>query len=324
MTAAQITRRTAILGGLAACAPHAFGQEAPWPTKPVRLVLPFPPGGSADAIARVLGQALGERLGQPVVVDNKPGGNLFIAAVETAKSAPDGHTLMLTLDIAMTVNPFVFSKVPYRVSDFAPISTVSTFNMWFVTRADGPIKSMSDLIARAKAQPDRLNYGSGALIGQLTGELLKSITGASMTYVAFRGSAPAAQALLAGDLDLMVSDITPLLPFIEAGKLVALGHTGSTRSSTLPQVPTMAEQGIKNFEVTGWLGLFAPAGTPATVVGKIATEVERVLARPDISEKIRSFGFQASSSTPAALTNAIRQDAANWEKVIRTANIRLD
>lgn len=324
MKLGHITRRTAVVGGLATWASSSIAQGQPWPAKPIRLVVPFPPGGSADSVARLMGTTLSERLGQPVIIDNKPGGNLFIGATETARAAPDGYTLMMTLDIAFTVNPFVFSKVPYRTSDFAPVSQITTQSMWFVTRADSPIKSMSHLVTRAKAQPGRLNYGSGALIGQLTGELLKTLTGASMTYVAYKGSALAAQSLLGGELDLVVSDITPLLPFIQEGRLVALGHTGTARSPILPQVPTMVEQGFKDFHSVGWFGLFAPAGTPSGVINRLAAEVERALARPEIKDRIKSFGLQATSSTPAALSDSIKHEAASWEKVIRTANIKLD
>jgi tripartite-type tricarboxylate transporter receptor subunit TctC len=299
--------------------------SATWPNKPIRLVVPLPPGGSGDAVARLVGQALTERLGQSVVVDNKPGANMLIGASEVARSPADGYTLLLTLDTVFTVNPFAYSKLPYDpVKDFAPISLVTTQAMWFVTNPNKPAKTMKELVAKAKASPNTLNYGSGAIVGQLTGELLKVLTGAQMTYIPYKGSAPAAQALIAGDIDLTVSDITPFVPYIKEGKLIPMGQTGSTRSELLPEVPTMAEQGLKDFEVTGWFALYAPAGTPTSIVTRLNTELVKVMGTPDIKRRINEFGLEAASSSPSELNQRAIKDAARWAQIIKEANIKLD
>ena len=302
---------------------QAFAQV--YPSRPVRLVVPFPPGGSTDAVARLLAQRMGDTFGQAVVVENRPGGNLFIGAEAVAKAPADGHTLLFTLDIVFTMNPSLFARLPYDAErDFAPVSLVTTQTMWFVSNPKLPVATMAELVAYARANPRRINYGSGAIVGQLTGELLRTLTGAEMTYVPFKGSAQALQALLAGDIDLAVADITPFSPHIATGKLRGLGQTGRKRLESMPAVPTMAEQGLKDFEVIGWFGMYAPAGTPQPVIARLNAEVTRLLALPDMKEKILSYGLEANSSTPEALAARAREDAAKWSRVIKAAGIRLD
>ncbi len=302
---------------------QAFSQV--YPSRPVRLVVPFPPGGSTDAVARLLAQRMGESFGQSVVVENRPGGNLFIGAEAVAKAPADGHTLLFTLDIVFTMNPSLFARLPYDAErDFAPVSLVTTQTMWFVSNPKLPVVSMAELVAYARANPRRINYGSGAIVGQLTGELLRTLTGAEMTYVPFKGSAQALQALLAGDIDLAVADITPFSPHIATGKLRGLGQTGRKRLESMPAVPTMAEQGLTDFEVIGWFGMYAPAGTQQPVITRLNAEVTRLLALPDMKEKILSYGLEANSSTPEALAARAREDAAKWSRVIKAAGIRLD
>ena len=302
----------------------AYAQS--YPSKPVRLIVPFPPGGSTDTVARILGQHMGSGLGQSVVIDNRPGGNLFIGAEAAARSAPDGYTLFLPLDIVFTMNPFLFSRLPYNPEkDFAPISQITSQTMWFIANpAKLAARSIPELVAHAKANPAKINYGSGAIVGQLTGELLRSLTGAEMTYVAFKGSAAVLPALLAGDIDLAVSDVTPFVPYIQQGKLSALGQTGRARSLLLPAVTTAIEQGVAGFEVNGWFGLYAPAGTPASIIGRLNAEVARILALPDVREKLISVGVEPAPSSPEALATLARDDAAKWSKVIKAAGIKLD
>jgi tripartite-type tricarboxylate transporter receptor subunit TctC len=297
-----------------------------YPSKPIRLIVPFPPGGSTDTVARVLGQHMSSGLGQPVVIDNRPGGNLFIGAEAAARSAPDGYTLFLPLDIVFTMNPFLFSKLPYNAEkDFAPISQLTSQTMWFVANpAKLAARSIPELVAYAKAHPAKVNYGSGAIVGQLTGELLRTLTGAEMTYVAFKGSAAVLPALLAGDVDLAVADITPFAPYIQQGKLNALGQTGRARSPLLPAVPTAIEQGVNGFEVTGWFGLYAPAGTPAPIINRLNAEVARILAIPEVREKLINVGVEPAPSSPEALAVRARDDAAKWSKLIKATGIKLD
>jgi tripartite-type tricarboxylate transporter receptor subunit TctC len=325
MTFRPLARAAALAFVLAALAAPSAGLAQAWPAKPLRLVIPFPPGGSTDTTGRLLAQSLGEALGQPVVVENKPGGNLVIGVDAVAKAPADGHTLLLTLDIALTMNPHLLAKLPYAPEkDLAPVSLVTTQQMWFVAGPKLGARTPQELVALAKAQPRRINYGSGAIVGQLTGELFRMLTGAEMTYVPFKGSGPALQALLAGDIDLAVADITPFAPYIAQGKLRALGQTGTRRFESQPDVPTMIEQGIRDFQVTGWFGLFVPGGTPAPVIARLNAEVATLLARPEIRQKILSFGLMPTSSTPQALAERAREDAEKWGKVIRAAGIRLD
>jgi tripartite-type tricarboxylate transporter receptor subunit TctC len=312
-----------LFAGLATLPWTAHAQA--YPSRAIRLVVPFPPGGSTDLAARLLAQKLGESLGQSVVVDNRPGGNLFIGVEAVARAPADGHTLLFTLDIAMTMNPHLFSKLPYDPDkDFAPISLITTQTMWFVANPRLPVTNMPDLVAYARANPGKINYGSGAIVGQLTGELFRLVSGAEMTYVPFRGSAPALQALLAGDIDLVVADITPFAPHIASGKLRVLGQAGRKRLESMPAVPTMAEQGLKDFEVIGWFGLYAPAGTAPAVIARLNTETSRLLALPEVREKILSLGLEAAPSTPEALAARAREDAAKWGRVIKASGIRLD
>ena len=300
-------------------------QAQSYPARAVRLVVPFPPGGSTDSAARLLAQRLGESFGQPMVVDNRPGGNLFIGVEAVAKAPADGHTLLLTLDVAMTMNPSLFARLPYDPEkDFAPVSLITTQTMWFVANPKLPATSMPELVAYARANPRKVNYGSGAIVGQLTGELFRILTGAEMTYVPFRGSAPALQALLAGDIDLAVADITPFSPHIATGKLRALGQAGRKRLESMQAVPTMAEQGLKDFEVIGWFGLYSPAGTPPAIIARLNAEVTRLLAVQEVREKFLALGLEAASSTPEALAARGREDAAKWSRVIKAAGIRLD
>ncbi|VCU69235.1 Tripartite tricarboxylate transporter family receptor [Pigmentiphaga humi] len=299
--------------------------QAKWPSKPIRLVVPFPPAGSADSVARLVAHTLSERLDQRVMVENKPGGNMVIGAADVARAAPDGHTLLFTLDTVFTVNPFAYGKLPYDpVKDFAPVSLVTTQSMWFVTNPKKPFRTMQELERVAKASPGTVNYGSGAIVGQLTGELMKSITHARMTFIPYKGSAPTAQALLAGDIDLAVADITPFAPHIKEGKLIALGQTGTSRSDFLPDVPTMIEQGWKDFEVTGWFAIYAPAATPPAIVSRLNGEIAAALATPDVKQRIWELGMNAMSSTPEELRQRAAKDAARWEPIIRAENIKLD
>lgn len=308
--------------GLAA-SPGAEAQE--YPSRPVRIVLPLPPGGSGDALARLLGQKLTEDLAQTVVVDNRPGGNMVVAAGVVAKAPPDGYTLLLTLDIAMTMNQSLFKALPYNPeTDFAPISLLSTQPLLFVANPKLPAASMTQLVDYAKANPGKVNYGSGAIVGQLAGELLKSITGAQMVYVAYKGSGPALQALVTGEIDLAVADIAPFVPYINDGKLKPIVVTGSRRDPSLPQVPTMSEQGFPGLVSEDWFALYAPAGTPKPIIAKLNQAVAASLAGPDLRERLLSVGINPAASTPEELAARQKLDAARWGKLIHDADIHLD
>lgn len=303
--------------------PAAHAQT--YPNKPIRLVVPFAPGGSADGLARIYGQMLGEALGQSVVVDNRPGGNLIIGTDAVAKSPADGYTLLMTLDIAMTMNPSLYSKLPYQPEkDFAPISLLGQQAVLLVSNPKLPVKTMGELVAYAKKNPGKVTYGSGAIVGQVVGEMLHSMTGTQMVYVPFKGSQLALNALLAGDIDLAIADFAPFLQYIEQGKLIGLATTGTQRESVLPKVPTAIEQGYPNFEAHNWFGVFAPAGTPQAIVDKLNAASVRITASPTYKEKLQTLNLNTASSTPAELAATVKSDTAKWGKIIKAAGIHFD
>lgn len=295
-----------------------------WPTKAVRLVVPFPPGGGADAIARILAVELSKQLGRQMIVDNRAGGNMFIGAVEVQRSPPTGDTFLLTLDSLLTVNPFAYEKLPYDPKSFVPVSLVTTQAQWYVSRPGLGIKSMAELLKLTKLRPGALNYGYGSPSAHLSVELLKSLTGAQITLVPYKGSAAAAVALLSGEIDFLAADLASLAQHIKAGKMVALGQTGQRRSAVLPDVPTMLEQGLKGFESLAWFAIYAPAGTSAEIVQRMNAEVVRALGREDIKRQIQELGYDPAASTPTALATRARDDSARWQQIIRASNFKLD
>jgi tripartite-type tricarboxylate transporter receptor subunit TctC len=295
-----------------------------FPNKPIRILVPFAAGGGTDVMARLLGQKLGEIFGQPVVVDNKPGSDTIVAAEILAKSPPDGYTLNLTLDIAMTVNPYTYSSLPYDpVKDFAPVSLVGSTALLMVAKGGLPVNTPQELVAYAKANPGKLNYGSGAISAQLVIEMLKQTTGVEMVFIPFKGAAPTVQALLAGDIDLAIADFFSFLPPIKAGKIKAIAVTGTTRDSSLPNTPTMIESGYPNVELANWWAVYAPAKTPPAVIERLNREIVRVVAMPDYAEKIRGMAIVPMSSTPEELATRQRIDAAKLGAVIKAAGIKV-
>lgn len=312
-----------LVGAGLAASNGAGAQE--YPTRPVRVVLPLPPGGSGDTLARLLGQKMTEDLEQTVVIDNRPGGNMMVAASVVAKAPPDGYTLLLTLDIAMTMNQSLFKALPYNPEvDFAPISLLSHQPLLFVANPKFPASSMKQLADYAKANPGKVNYGSGAIVGQLAGELLKSINGAQMVYVAYKGSGPALQALISDEIDLVIADITPFVPYINDGKLKPIAVSGPQRDPSLPQVPTVSEQGFPGLVSEDWFALYAPAGTPKPIIAKLNKAATKALTSPDVRGRLLSVGINPATSTPEELAARQKLDATSWGKVIRDADIHLD
>jgi tripartite-type tricarboxylate transporter receptor subunit TctC len=297
-----------------------------YPTKPIRLLVPFAAGGGTDVMARLLGHKLSESMGQPVIIDNKPGSDTIVAAEILAKSPPDGYTLNLTLDIAVTVNPFTYTRgLPYDpVKDITPVSLVGTTALLMVANNKLPVKTVQELVAYAKANPGKLNYGSGAVSAQLTVEMLKQGTGIDMVFIPFKGAAPTTQALLAGDIDLAIADFFSFLPPLKAGKIKAIAVTGTTRDASLPDVPTFIESGYPNVELGNWWGVYAPARTPQPIIDRLAREIQKAVALPDFQERIRGMAIQPVSSTPAELAARQKADSAKLGAVIKAAGIKVD
>jgi tripartite-type tricarboxylate transporter receptor subunit TctC len=308
---------------LAALAPPLSAQT--YPTRPIRLVISFPAGGGIDALARQLAQKLSEGLGQAVVVDNRPGGNTIISAEQVARSAPDGYTLFMPLDFTMTMNPVLYDKLPYNpVRDFAPISHVATANMAIVVHPKLPAKNLGELIAYAKANPGKLNYGASAVLTRLMGEQIKASAGIDMVYVPFKGTAPMIQSLLAGDIDLVVDGVGIYVPHIKSGKLRVLATSGPRRDTLMPDTPTLREEGYPELETRSWFALYAPASTSQTIIARLNAEVARAVADPAVRERLAVFDFELAASTPEQLAASLRADSAKWAPIIRAIGIKVE
>ena len=299
--------------------------QAPYPSRPVRMVVPFAPGGGVDVVARIIGPKLSEGLGQPVVIDNKPGANTGIAAENIARSAPDGHSLLLTIDFTMTVNPTIYSRLAYNADkDFAPVSMVTEQMNLIVTSPKIPPRTFPEFLAYLKANPGKVNYASGAVTAQLVGELIMSMSGTKMVFVPYKGSAPALAALLAGDIQMSVGEIPTFGPPAKEGRLVALAVTGKVRDTALPDVPTISENGLPGFEVRNWIALFAPAGTPPAVIGRINSELVKFMSRPETKAQFSTMGRNAVTTTPDELAALVRSDTTRWANVIRSAGLKFE
>jgi len=306
----------------------AIGASAqPYPTKPIRLVVPFPAGGTTDVLARAAAQKLTETLGQPVVVDNRPGAGGNIGAELVAKSPPDGYTLLMGTVGTHAINPSLYPKMPYdHVRDFVPVILVAGVPNVLVINPALPVNSVQELIAYAKANPGKLNFassGNGTSI-HLSGELFKTMAGVQITHVPYKGSAPALQDLVGGQVQLMFDNLPSALALIKGGRLKALAVTSKERAPALPDVPTMTESGLPGFEASSWFGLLAPAGTPQPVVAKLNAEIAKWLASPEAKEKLLAQGANAAGGTPEDFTRHIAAETAKWQKVVKESGAKVD
>ena len=325
----SLTRRfvvvLAAVIAIGAVAPVAV--QGTYPTKPVRLVVPFPAGGTTDILARAVAQKLSETWGQQVIVDNRPGAGGNIGSELVAKSPPDGYTLLMGTVGTHAINPSLYAKMPYdHVKDFVPVILVAGVPNVLVVNPSLPVNSVQELIAYAKANPNKLNFassGNGTSI-HLSGELFKTMTGVQMTHVPYKGSAPALTDLIGGQVQLMFDNLPSSLQFIKAGKLRALAVTSLARSSTLPELPTLAESGLPGFEASSWFGVLAPAGTPNDIVKKLNGEIAAWLASPDAKEKLAAQGAIAAGGTPDAFVTHIAAESAKWAKVVKASGAHVD
>jgi tripartite-type tricarboxylate transporter receptor subunit TctC len=310
---------------LVVAAPVVLGQAA-YPTKPVRLVVPFPAGGTTDLLARAAAQKLSEAWGQQVIVDNRPGAAGNIGAELVAKSAPDGYTLLMGTVGTHAINASLYAKMPYdHVKDFTPVILVAGVPNVLVVNPQLPVNTVPELIAYAKANPGKLNFassGSGTSI-HLSGELFKTMTGVQMTHVPYKGSAPALTDLIGGQVQLMFDNLPSSLTFIKAGKLRAIAVTSTTRAAALPDVPTVADT-VPGFEASSWFGVLAPAGTPREIVVKINGEVAKWLASPDAKEKLTAQGANVAGGTPEDFAKHIQAETAKWAKVVKESGAKVD
>ena len=292
-----------------------------YPTKPIRLITPAPPGGATDIMARSLAQKLAEALGQQVVVDNRGGGGTIIATQLTARALPDGHTLLLA-NAAFGTNPALVKDLPYdTLRDFAPVTLVADSPLVFVAHPSLNVASIKELIAAAKARPGQINYGSSTpgTGGHLSVEMLKWMAGIDLVHIPYKGAGPAVTALLAGEVPLMCTSPLPTLPHIKSGKLRALAMTGRARSRALPEVPTVAESGLTGFQSSLWYALLAPVGTPAAVIQRLNREVARIVRLPAVSEQLLAQGAEPIANSPQELAVFLRGDIERWKKVVKEA-----
>ena len=319
----RITHALAALTAAAATLAALPVAAQDYPSKPISLVVPFGPGSGTDQFARVLAQALGDDLKVPIVVENKGGAAGFIAAQYVAKAAPDGYTLLTTTNTTQSANEHLFKKLPYDpVKDFAPITLVSTGQMLLLVRPDSPYKTLADLIAAAKKAPGKLSFGAGSSSSQVASELLKQMAHVDALYVPYKSNPLALTDLIGGQIDFMFADAPTALPQVQGGKLRALAASGSKRVAALPDVPTVAEAGVKGYDMSYWFAIYAPAGTPAAIVNKL----NQAFAKATTSEGFKNFmaktSGEVSLSTPEGLAQFQAADSKKWGQVIRAAGIK--
>ena len=302
----------------------AYGQQ-PYPQKVVRGIVPCAAGGSVDTLARTISQKLGEGLGQSVIVDPKPGGSATIGSDALAKAPPDGYTLMLTA-VDHVIIPQLMHTPFDPIKDFAPVSGVSYSQMVLVVHPSVPASNLQELIALAKAKPDQFNYATSGAGGipHLTGEMFNRAVGTRITHVPYKGGAPAMVDLIGGQVQMAFAIPIGAIQYVKSGKIRAIAITGSNRLDQLPEVPTFAESGVAGFDVKAWYALFAPAGTPKPIIDRLAAEIRKVLAMPEIREKLRSQGMEAYPATPEELGEVMKADMAKYGAIIRERNIKME
>ncbi len=301
--------------------------QGDYPSKPIKLIVPAAPGGAADFFARLVGPKLAEVLGQSVVIENRAGASGTIAADMTAKAAADGYTVLIGQSTSMVVAPHMYPKLNYdTLKDLAPVTLVAEIPNVLVVHPSIPANNVQDLINLAKAKPDTLNYGSSGngAPTHLAGEMFEIATGAKIRHVPYRGAGPATNALLAGEVQLMFGPAVSVMPQVRSGRIRALAVTSAARSAAAPELPTLAEAGLKDFEITSWFGLFVPANTPPAIVDRLHRETAKVLKMPDIQERLAKEGAAAGGNAPAAFRSFVRAEFDKFGKLVKSKGITAD
>ncbi len=305
----------------------AHAQTPAYPAKPIRYVVPYPPGGPLDIVARIVGQKLAARFGQPVLVDNRPGAGGNIGADLVAKARPDGYTIVMGAVATHAINPHLYRKMPYDpVRDFTPITLITQVPNVLVVHPTLPVKSVQDLISLAKARPGALNFGSGSTgsAGHLAGELFKVMAGVDMVHVPYKGAAPAVADLLSGQIQLMFDNLASATPNVKAGRLRAIAVTTERRSPHLPELPTISESGLRGFDVSTWFGVFAPAGIGQDVLTRLHSELIGVLQLPDVRAQLANLGAEPAAMSPQQFAAFVRRELAKYEKVVKASGAKAD
>ena len=311
---------------LLALVPLARAQA--WPSKPIRLVVPFPAGGATDLLARALAQGVGNAFGQPIVVDNRPGAGGTLGSAEVAKAAPDGHTLLMCTSSTHSIAPHLNPNLPYNAeADFTPVAQVANATNIVLVPKDLPVATIKELIAYAKARPGELNYassGNGTIVN-LTAEAFKAQAGVFIVHIPYRGTALAIPDLVSGKVQLLFDSIVSGLPHVKDGKLKALAVTSAKRSALVPDLPTVAESGLAGFESTTWFGVYGPKGLDTAITSRVATELQRALQKPDVAERLARLGAEpVTDAGPARFAALVKADSARWATLIRERKITAD
>ena len=326
----QVARRTLIAASLSALALSAIvlpaQAEDKWPSKPITYVVPFPAGGTTDILARLIGQKLGPALGTTVIIDNRPGAGGNIGSELVSRAAPDGYTIMGGTISSHSINASLYKLSYDPLKSFAPITLIGTNANVLVVNPSSPFKSVKELVAAARAKPGSLSFASAGngTSQHLSAELFKTMTGIGMVHIPYKGSAPAIQDVIGGQVPLMFDTTVVAGPFIQSGKVRPLAVTSAKRVASLPDVPTMAEAGVPGYEVVSWQAMFAPAGTPSAIVQRLQTEVAAILKQPDVQERFAKLGVDPSGMAPQQLAEFQAAEIAKWAKVVKAANVKVD
>lgn len=324
LTPGAITRRHCLVAGAAALALPGLVSAQAWPAKPIRLIVPFPPGGLIDNMARLVGPRLAQELGQPVVIDNKPGAGGNLGAAEAARAPADGYTLLMASP-PLTISPALYASLPYKPEQIAPVGLLGRVPNVLLVNPKSGINSVAELLARARREPGKMNYasnGNGTSL-HLSAELFKNTAGVFITHIPYRGAAAAVTGLISGEVDMMFENLPSVLGQIQGGTVKALAVTTSRRSKTLPAVPTLAEQGMPAFDVSAWYGVAAPAGTPAAVIAAVEQALQKILREPEVMRAMESRGADVGFLAAAPMGTFMAADAAKWKRVADFAKITL-
>jgi tripartite-type tricarboxylate transporter receptor subunit TctC len=314
-----------LIAGLALAAVCSTAAAQTYPTKTVRMIVGYPPGGPTDVLARIVSQKLTQAWGQQVIVDNRPGASGMIGAEFTARAAPDGYTLLM-VPVTYAVTPSLFSKMTYDVEkDLAPVAQVAAAPFILVVHPTLPVKTVKDLITLARSRPGQLNFASASTGGMphLAGELFNSMTGVKMVHIPYKGAAPATTDLLSGQVTLMFNNMLSAMPQVKAGRLRAVAVTSLTRSAAAPELPTIAET-VPGYEANGWYGAFAPAATPKDLINRVNAEMNRIMKMPDVTQRLAGDGVEAVGTTPEQFGAYLKQEVAKWGKVVKASGAKAD
>ena len=320
-------KRIALAIGLAASALCTTAVAQTWPVKPIKWIVPFAPGGTTDILARTIGEKLTTSLGQPVIVENKPGAGGGVGADFTAKAAPDGYTIMGGTISTHAINASLYKSLPYDpVKDFVPITMIVRLPNLLVVNPEIPAKNVGELIALLKANPGKYSFASSGngTSQHLSGELFKSMAGVEMQHIPYKGSPPALQDVVAGQVAMTFDNITTAWPLAKGGKLRALAVTTAKRSSIAPEVPTLAESGLVGYEVGSWQGVFAPAGTPPAIVARLNTEIVKIINMPDVKEKLMGLGAEPVGNSSEEFGAIVKAEVVKWADVVKKSGAKVD